>query len=872
MVHAAASCGAGEWRGLTLKRRERRTRIRHVLRVGRIVMRLKQLLGVLFLLLILSMMAVAAGPQLTSVNVTGQAQASTIVLHASGAFTHSEYRPVDNMLLVDLSGVAPGALKETRKVVNLPGVVSYRVLGYTGNRGAEVTRVEIILHPGSVVNVSEIAGGLQVQVAAGAGTATSQPRLVPAALKTPEPAKAAPASHPASHPVLVRNVAVARGKGGMQVEISASGPITPKLMKLTGPDRLVVDLPNAIPAGHPRPIMVNGADIKSVRMGRFQQDPPVTRVVVDLVGARDCDIVPAGNKLVLRLRAERADAAPGAQPAVEMPQPLAAAAVVPAAVKTPEPQPLAAAAVVPAAVKTPGPQPLAAAAVVPAAVKTPKPPKPQVAADIVAVESKFEARPAEPDPDPKAGAANAAQVMAQSAPAHSDPSLLPVPSASLGAPATNLAAQQQQQMQHAAQSPAPAGQRYTGEPISVNLKDVDLKDFFRLVHEISGLNIVLDPNVKGSLTLVLDDVPWDQALDIVLQNNGLDRRLEGNVLRIATRDTFTNEAEARRKQAEAQALAVDKVQVTHFLSYAHAADVMPIVKKFLSQRGDVMADPRTNALIITDIPSKLPDIQRLLGQLDRKTQEVEIEARVVSATRNFARDIGVQLGFGWGNTPTAVGGAGTVGTSPLLVGIPNPTYFTTGNAIPLFSNLGAIGATSGISFSNATKNYRVDAILTMAESRGLLKVLSRPRVVTQNNVGATVKQGVKLPVVTSAQLGGPPTTTYVDAQLRLQVTPQITVENTIFLNVDVENTTPDFSRQVAGNPTLLTQQATTQVLVTDGGTVVIGGVIQTQNSVSVFQVPLLGDIPILGNLFKHRSVSTQTQELIFFITPKIVQT
>ncbi|MFI5112798.1 MAG: type IV pilus secretin PilQ [Terriglobales bacterium] len=780
-------------------------------------MRLKQLLGVLFLLLILSMMAVAAGPQLTSVNVTGQAQASTIVLHASGAFTHTEYRPVDNMLLVDLSGVAAGALKETGKAVNLPGVVSYRVLGYTGNRGAEVTRVEITLHPGSVVNVSEIAGGLQVQVAAGAGTATSQPRLVPAALKTPEPAKAAPASLPASHPVLVRNIAVARGKGGMQVEISASGPITPKLMKLTGPDRIVVDLPNAIPEGHPRPIMVNGADIKSVRMGRFQQDPPVTRVVVDLVGARDCEIVPAGNKLVLRLHAEQAAAAPGAQPAVEMP-------------------------------------------------------KPQVAADIVAVESKFEARPAQPEPDPKASAVTAAQVMAKSAPAHSDPSLLPVPSASLGAPATNLAAQQQQQMQRAAQAPAPAGQRYTGEPISVNLKDVDLKDFFRLVHEISGLNIVLDPNVKGSLTLVLDDVPWDQALDIVLQNNGLDRRLEGNVLRIATRDTFTSEAEARRKQAEALALAVDKVQVTHFLSYAHAADVMPIVKKFLSQRGDVMADPRTNALIITDIPSTLPDIQRLLGQLDRKTQEVEIEARVVSATRNFARDIGVQLGFGWGNTPTAVGGAGSVGTSPLLLGIANPTYFATAGAIPLFSNLGAVGATSGISFSNATSNYRVDAILTMAESRGLLKILSRPRVVTQNNIGATVKQGVKLPVVTAAQLGGPPTTTYIDAELRLQVTPQITVENTIFLNVDVENTSPDFSKQVGGNPTLLTQQATTQVLVTDGGTVVIGGVIQTQNSVSVFQVPLLGDIPILGNLFKHRSVSTTTQELIFFITPKIVQT
>jgi type IV pilus assembly protein PilQ len=632
-----------------------------------------------------------------------------------------------------------------------------------------------------------------------------------------------------------------RGETGMQVEISASAPVTPRLTKLANPDRLVVDLPNAVPAGRTHPILVNGADIKAVRMGRFQDDPPITRVVVDLVAACDAEIVPTGNTLVVKLRAEHAAAVP------ESTQPVLAASET--AIKQPKSLP---------------------AAVVPAAMKAQEPPKP--ASEVVAVETKWVTHPAEPKPEPKAVAQSAAQVVDKSAPERHDPSLLPPASASLGAPAANLAAEQQQQMQRAAQSPSQPGQRYTGEPISVNLKDVDLKDFFRLVHEISGLNIVLDPNVHGSLTLVLDDVPWDQALDIVLQNNGLDRRLEGNVLRIATRDTFTNEAEARRKQSEAQALAVDKVQVTHFLSYAHAQDVMPIIKKFLSQRGDVVADPRTNALVINDIPSTLPQVQQLLAQLDRKTQEVEIEARVVSATRNFARDIGVQLGFGWGNTPTAVGGAGAVGTSPLQVAIPNPTYFTSGNAIPLFSNLGAVGATSGLSFSNATKNYRVDAILTMAESKGLLKVLSRPRVVTQNNISATVKQGVKIPVVTSAQLGGPPTTTYVDAELRLQVTPQITVENTIFLNVDVENTSPDFSRQVSGNPTLLTQQATTQVLVTDGGTVVIGGVIQTQNSVSVFQVPLLGDIPVLGNLFKHRSVSTTTQELIFFITPKIVQT
>ncbi len=191
--------------------------------------------------------------------------------------------------------------------------------------------------------------------------------------------------------------------------------------------------------------------------------------------------------------------------------------------------------------------------------------------------------------------------------------------------------------------------KYTGEPISVNLKDVDLKDFFRLIHEISGLNIVLDPNVRGNVTLVLDDVPWDQALDIVLKNNALDRELQGNVLRIAATDTLRKEAVDRRAQSEAVALAVDRQTITRFLSYAKAKEIVPTIKRFLTARGDVISDERTNALIISDIPSVLPNLDRLISQLDRKSQEVEIEVRVVSATRSFSRDLGVQLGFNWGN-------------------------------------------------------------------------------------------------------------------------------------------------------------------------------------------------------------------------------
>ena len=667
------------------------------------------------------------------------------------------------------------------------------------------------------------------------------------------------------HAVL-RAVDVVRGNDGISIEITAVGAVAPKVSTLKSPARLVLDLPNTVAVTDHRHIAVDSDGVDAVRVGMDGQVPPTTRVVVDLQQAMQYDLVPGSDKLVLKLHADTVAKA--------------AAPVAPKAAKAAAPRVAAVSQTTPVVT---APKPAEDKKAV-ASVAAPASASP--ATDFAFIEPSYQPKDAKADAKPAATplvieppvrALEAAAKFSDKPAAE----LLSKPSASLqaqgaAAPAVNMAAEQKQQM---GQSPTLNGPKYTGEPISVNLKDVDLKDFFRLVHEISGLNVVLDPNVKGTLTIVLDDVPWDQALDIVLKNNDLSRQLEGNVLRIATVETLKKEAEARRAQVEAEALAVDKVTVTRFLSYAHAKDVVPTLKNFLSQRGDVIADERTNALIVQDIPNTIPAIDRLLQQLDRKTQEVEIEARVVAATRSFARDIGTQLGFGWGNAANAVGGASSVGTTPTQVfNLPAQYVTVGGNAttagtqIPLFSNLPVTSPSSGLNFINVSRNVRIDAVLTMAESRGLLKILSRPRVVTQNNIQALVRQGVRVPIVTQAQLGGPPTVSYVDAFLRLTVTPQITSENTIFLNVDVENTTPDFGRTVQGNPTLITQQATTQVLVTDGGTVVIGGVIQTQNSVNVSQVPLLGNIPALGNLFKRRSVSTSNQELIFFITPRIIQT
>jgi len=652
----------------------------------------------------------------------------------------------------------------------------------------------------------------------------------------------------------LRGLNVVRAADGVSIEISARGQVTPKLSSLDRPNRVIVDLPNTVAAMSQRHIVVDSDGVAGLRIGMDGQEPPTTRIVVDLDKAMKYELVPGTDTMVLKLHGAGV---------VNKAKPSSARAT--------QAQPKLVAVSQPAATL-----PVAK----PAAEQ--KPQSASSANEFVFVEPSYKPKDAKADASKPAVIAPPDRVVEAAARFADKPAAAMVPSASAAMqpqgpqPAVNMAAEQKQQMSH---QPALNGPKYTGEPISVNLKDVDLKDFFRLVHEISGLNVVLDPNVKGTLTIVLDDVPWDQALDIVLKNNDLSRQLDGNVLRIATVETLKKEAEARRAQVEAEALAVDKVSVTRFLSYAHSKDVVATVKSFLSQRGEVIADDRTNALIIQDIPSVIPAIDRLLQQLDRKTQEVEIEARVVAATRSFARDIGTQLGFAFGNAANSIGGAPSVGASPNQVFGTSPSYLTLGGSsstpgsqIPLFSNLPVTSPSSGLDFLNVSNHVRIDAILTMAESRGLLKILSRPRVVTQNNIQALVRQGVRVPIVTQAQLGGPPTVTYVDAFLRLTVTPQITSENTIFLNVDVENTTPDFGHTVQGNPTLITQQATTQVLVTDGGTVVIGGVIQTNNSVNITQVPLLGNIPALGNLFKHRTVNTSNQELIFFITPRIIQT
>ncbi len=452
----------------------------------------------------------------------------------------------------------------------------------------------------------------------------------------------------------------------------------------------------------------------------------------------------------------------------------------------------------------------------------------------------------------------------EAAPAASAPLRAVAAASSLSSQQTQITIVPPAPPQVPAATPTPIPQ-YSGEIISLDLKDYDIKDFFRLISEISGLNIVLDPNVAGNVTLKLVDVPWDQALDVVLKNYQLGGLLQGNVLRIATNGTLQGEQAAQKALRDAQDLAVPLDTRTFVLNYTKASDVSPTLQRMLSPRGTIIMDARRNALIVSDIPSQFTKVDDLVKFLDTAAQQVEIEGRLLSAVKSFSKDLGNQIGLligaRSGNVLT-----GVPGTSSPFARTPAPRV-STGAGLPLVANFPA-GGTSGLSFlMKAGGDILLDEIITASEAKGTAKLISRPKVITQNNIAATVSQGTQIPVQTN--VNNTISTQFLRFTLNLTVTPQITEAGTILLTVSIENSQPDFARAVNGIPSVSTQQAQTQVLIPDGGTAVIGGILLDNDSVNIRQVPGLGSIPIVGNLFKSTSTIKSTSELIFFVTARI---
>src|SRR5579862_3707235 len=455
---------------------------------------------------------------------------------------------------------------------------------------------------------------------------------------------------------------------------------------------------------------------------------------------------------------------------------------------------------------------------------------------------------------------------------------VPDPIATLGLDKTPaVAVPQAAAARAAAAAPAPmlqeqptGGRKYTGSPISLDLQGADLRAVLRSFSEISGLNMVIDPAVNGTVDVALRDVPWDQALDIILTANKLGYVVDGTIVRIAPLGTLADEQTQKRKLEDEKALAGDLLSQSRRLSYAKAAELEPLLTKQLSQRGTFTMDPRTNTIIIRDLEPRVTAAMDLVTLLDRPQPQVEIEARIIQTNKSFARQLGIQWGFN-GQASPALGNQtpfafpNSVGVNGAAVGAVG-TPANTAVALPAPS-----GGTSGVHLALGSINgaFNLDATLTALETSGNARILSTPRVTTQNNIAAEMTQGTQIPIQTSAN--NTVSVTFKDAALSLKVTPQIPAADTVIMLINLENSQPDFTRAVNGTPPINTQRATTTVLVADGQTTVIGGVFVTNEQMSQDRTPGLGTIPLLRWLFKRDANSTSDQELLIFITPRIVK-
>lgn len=448
--------------------------------------------------------------------------------------------------------------------------------------------------------------------------------------------------------------------------------------------------------------------------------------------------------------------------------------------------------------------------------------------------------------------------------------------------------------------PSQQGKRYgdagfVGEPVSLNVVNADVRDILNYITEQYGINFVIDKSVKAvPVTVNVNQVPWNIALDSVMRSQELGVQVNGTILRVADSKMLATEGEIYRLQMDNK---LDTSPLyTEFirLNYARASGslpsgtsttgkasggsssssggasssggegLLPIIKRRLSRRGAIEIDSRSNSLIITDVRENIDAVRQLVAILDQPEPQVEIETRIVVATRSFSRDIGVQLA----GLVTGANGSGAQGGTLPVAGAPTniPTASPTGLASQLINT--AIGLTTGI-FGTA----QISALITAGEQNGQAKIIATPRVTTLNNRTATIENGTKIPITTiqpGQAAGGAiiATTTYVDVPLKIEVTPQITDVGTIVLNVLAENSS---TANIVGGiaPAINSQKMQTEVVVPDGGTTVVGGVLFDDERENTDRTPGLSRIPLLGNLFKRKGVRRDTNEILFFITPRI---
>jgi len=762
--------------------------------------------------------AAAAAMTLNAIEV-GSAAFPQIILRTSGAPAFTSLSPTPDQFIVDLSGTTKSAALAIPS--QLPVGVSAITADEVTEMGSKLTRVIVRLTQQGTAQAA--ADGNSVILTLPAAPALAEVAPAPAVQETVNPvAEPVVKSESRSLPKAkaLKKIETSGSGNATDVQIATDGEASYSAFKLNSPARVVIDLAGIHDKLAKNTINVDNSIVKRIRAAQFK--PDVTRVVLDLAEATTYTVTKSGDRLHVTFGGAAPDikiAEAASQPVADPPKaaPIDVVSQVPAIADN-------------AAWKMPQDASQGATAVIHAQTQVPPPPAPTPRSTTLSQQ-----------PTPRTIPTPTMTTTTENV--FSEPQ----PTGPVGVP---LGGSRQ----------LSAGEKvFTGEPISLNLKDADIKDVLRTFAQLTGLNIAVDPNVSGQVTVDFVDVPWDQALDLILRQNRLSYVLEGNVMRVGTLATLAEEAAANRRLAEEERLNVPLTTVSFKLSYARAQDVSALLRDIASPRARIIVDARTNQLIISEIPGYLQTMRNLIESVDVPNRQVVIEARIVQTRKTFVQ----QWGFNWGFRGTLDPSLGT-GTGLVF---PNRVDVIGG---PF--NFGQVGnPVLSFSLGNVLGTFTLDLALNASESEGLARVISAPRVQTQDNVAAEIQSGVQIPFQTRVNFTT--TISYVDATLRLSVTPQITEAGTIIMNIAVQKTDPQpglIIEGAAGTP-LSTRQARTTLMVRDGGTAVIGGIYETQENRAQTRMPFLHQIPVLGALFRTHDINNTFDELLIFITPRIVR-
>lgn len=758
-----------------------------------------------------------------------------VVVNTSGRPAHASYSPQPDVFVLDF----PRATKTAELTIpsNLPPFVASVSADEAIELGTPLTRVTFRFTEPVAATASANADHVVVSFAPAATAEVTSETVIDVAAIDPAPVadepvvSAAPITAapelPTRAATRLTDVRVTGSGPSLRILLSADGRVEYTSFRLSNPLRAVFDLAGVRNLMTRRSIDVKDPVVKRVRVSQFKDVPvPVTRVVLDLSDLADYRVNHHEQGLAVLFGEQAEEEVVVATPRQRVEPPVSQ----PAATAT-EPVPAATLTETSIVHEVPAPAQVAV---------LPEPPPARQAS--LVINAAQQQTPPEPDP------AVTVSPLGRNDDVFVEPSTAPVRTGDTIV------------LPRGGSRTISGGSRaYTGELIDLSLKDADIKDVLRTFAQITGLNVAIDPNVNGTVTVEFDDVPWDQALELILRQNNLTYVLDGNVMRVGTIKRLSDEATQTRQFEEQERLNVPLQTVIKHLSYADARDVSRLLERMASPRGKIVIDERTNQLILTDIPTFMQTLLNLVETVDIPTPQVVIEARIVETTKNFTQDLGISWGFTGALDPAL--GTGTGLSFPNRVGV----------VAGPFDELAAGNPVLNLSFDNVLGTFDLDVVLTAAESEGFVKIISAPKIQTEDNFRAEIRSGSELPLQTRVNFTT--TVTYVDATLRLSVRPHITSEDTVIMDIEVQKVEPAFGILVAGseNSPLFTRRAKTRLMVSNGGTAVIGGIYQATENRAQQRVPFLHELPVIGNLFKNSRVSSRHDELLIFITPRIVR-